>query len=415
MKKLGCLLGCMLVLCCSAVGCRTADKDRIPAASYPAASDSAITEESHSLATDSTAVISHTTDSVTDTASASVTTSTSGTVVTSATSGRTTVTTTALTQKTTTAAEKITTRNENSITTTTTDTTTSRAITTTQSTTRESTADDLIDAQRKVLGQDALHQHRVFNDIGSSRELCGQISVYCYFVNDNESRWTAAECDAFMLEQIRPALAFISAQAKQWQVELTFDVIGYYEPAAEFSLDYDGIVNRDLMNGGSTKDIFNQMAVNMGYEYDCAFTVLDDSRHTHNDTIYLTLLNKRGRSYTRNLYVKGPRYYTDNYIAEHCVIFSRDIDAVFWDLSPRERSATIAHEILHLFGAEDYYKPMREALADEHYFYDIMTLNTRNISRLQIMDMTAFSLGWTDAVPALCHNAQWKAGLQEIT
>ncbi len=269
-------------------------------------------------------------------------------------------------------------------------------------------------APARPIGQDKLHEYRNSHDMGSSRHLRGRVIVHCFFVDDNESSWTAEQSDRFLNEQIKPALEMIIAESKQWNINLTFDIKSYCNERADFSLKYNGTVNKDLMDGGSTKDIFNQMAVNMGYASDIDFTISDDASGGYTDSIYLTLINKKGRSYTRNIYVSGNAYYIDNDVSEHCIIFSQDLDAWVSYIAPKSRSATVAHEVLHLFGAEDYYKSQREDLAEQYYYYDIMTLSTRDISKLKIMEMTAFSIGWTNDVPELCYNSQWVGGRFEV-
>ncbi|MBO4693464.1 MAG: hypothetical protein J5659_03600 [Clostridia bacterium] len=269
------------------------------------------------------------------------------------------------------------------------------------------TQDVTYDNASEPTGNDKLHKYRYFNDLGSSRNLNGRVLVYCFFVDDSESSWTTEQSNEFLTKQINPALEFIKSEARRWNIEVSFDVESYCNETSSFSLEYNGTVNKDLSIGGSTKDILDKIAVNMGYASGNDFTSKDKNAKSYNDTVYLTLLNKKGVSYTRNLYVHGDDYYTDDNNSEHCVVFSHAYEDALPFLLSKERSATVAHEILHLFGAEDYYGEERLALAEQNYYYDIMTLSTRNIKLLKIMDMTAFCLGWTDDIPALCYNEIW--------
>lgn len=260
------------------------------------------------------------------------------------------------------------------------------------------------------VGQDKLHQYRLSNDMGNSRFLKGKVVVYCYFVDDDESRWSAEGCENFSTRQIKPALDFIVREAKKWNVDISFDLRCYCNETAPFSLKYNGIVNKDLKVGGSTKDILEQIAVNMGYSSECDF-VTEENKRNGCDSAFVTLLNKNGCSYARNVYSKGGDYHANSNNPEHCVIFSRDYNYNFAYQFEKMRSKTIAHEILHLFGAEDYYGEKRLPLANQYYYYDIMTCNSSDIDQLYISDMTAFCLGWTDNVPELCYNKTWADGL----
>ena len=74
----------------------------------------------------------------------------------------------------------------------------------------------------------------------------------------------------------------------------------------------------------------------------------------------------------------------------------------------RNGSATITHEILHLFGAEDYYKPYdRLVLAEKYYINDIMLLDSYRLSRLDIGTYIGYCIGWTDQIPEICYNEKW--------
>ena len=89
--------------------------------------------------------------------------------------------------------------------------------------------------------------------------------------------------------------------------------------------------------------------------------------------------------------------------SEHCVLFANNLSG-----SKGSRASTIAHEILHLFGAEDYYVSMsREALANQKYPDDIMLWQVERIQDNSIGDCTAYSVGWTDEVPDVCYDDRW--------
>ena len=88
---------------------------------------------------------------------------------------------------------------------------------------------------------------------------------------------------------------------------------------------------------------------------------------------------------------------------EHCVLFS---DPEFGN-AVSTHSCTVAHEILHLYGAFDYYEEPRLTIANELYHFDIMLQNYYTIWLNQIGDYTAFSIGWTDVVPDVCSREGW--------
>ncbi len=257
---------------------------------------------------------------------------------------------------------------------------------------------------------DAVDEYRKKYNIGCNRILGGIITVNCFYVDDDESRWSLNEINDFEENQVAPALKFLEAQAKKWNVNLELKIQRYHTDLTEYSTKYNGIVNKNLDDGGSTKDVFNQMAVNMGYESDSDMVIKQQGENLYDTDIYLMLLNKNGVSFARNI---TSDVVSSNYgyaLAEHTIIFSRDLENSIYGTFFEGRSATIAHEILHLFGAEDYYiEEKRLALANKYYYNDIMVLNTRNMSKLEVSDITAFSVGWSREIPEVCYMEDWWA------
>ena len=88
---------------------------------------------------------------------------------------------------------------------------------------------------------------------------------------------------------------------------------------------------------------------------------------------------------------------------EYCLIFTG-----FTDTSYDSASDTVAHETLHLFGAEDYYYPdSRKALAKQVYPTDIMLCAMSDLAYFTLDSYTAYCVGWTDTAPEVCSNPAW--------
>lgn len=262
----------------------------------------------------------------------------------------------------------------------------------------------------RPMGKDPLHRYRLSNDMGSSRFLNGRIDVYCFFVDDDESAWDESLYTSFINWQVMPALDFLANQAKRWGIDLSFNVKSYYSGNAPFSMKYNGTVNKNLAVGGSTKDVFRQIAVNMGYASDDDFAVRDSKSDARTDEVYLTFISKDGVSYARNMYSKSEAYHVCDDDSEHAVIFRKGLNSHITTLSYKETSDTIAHEILHLFGGEDFYGEKRIGLAEQYCRSDIMLQDSSDIDQMEITEVTAFCLGWTDNVPELCYNQTWIDG-----
>ncbi len=240
-------------------------------------------------------------------------------------------------------------------------------------------------------------------ELADCRHLEGKPVVVLLFIDDDESNWTGEEVSAFTQKQVIPALDYLEENAKKWDVELDFVVESYSTALSGYEIKYEGTVNPNLSNGGSTKDVLDKAAEDIGCKSNWGIYSYYKSKHPNDDIIFLNLLNKDGRSYTRHAISTGYSKY-----AEHSVIFADYLGGSPDNLIDGERSSTIAHEILHLFGAEDYYTSLeRELLAKEKYPNDIMLWQSYDIEDNLIGDCTAFSIGWTDTVPEVCYNDKW--------
>ncbi len=232
---------------------------------------------------------------------------------------------------------------------------------------------------------------RIFYNAGTSTLLEGKKIVALFFVNDGASTWNEADSKSFINRAVLPALDFTEHQADIWGVELDFEVWSF-----STFFDYDGIVNPNLNIGGSTKDVMIQVAESLGYSGDMALRWALLQRAGGTDVVPIFIVNKSGTSYARSGYIVGTAR-----ICEHAVIFNRKGILSSLDV-------TFAHELCHIFGAEELYKPeSRYNLALPLYPYDIMCMESHNLKNLKIDDYTAYALGWTDTAPSICENDAW--------
>ena len=246
-------------------------------------------------------------------------------------------------------------------------------------------------------------QFRPYYELANCRKLKGNPVVVLIFIDDNESHWTKDEVSTFTEEHILVGLEYLEKNAKQWGVNLDFVIESYSTQLSGYEIKYEGIVDHNLYNGGSTKDVLDKAAADIGCESNWELYSYYKSKYPNDDIIFLNLLNKSGRSYTRNAISTGYLEYS-----EHCVIFADYLGSSSDTRKDGSRASTVAHEILHLFGAEDYYLSFaRENLANQKYPDDIMLWQYDNIQDNSIGDCTAFSVGWTDVVPEVCYNYKW--------
>lgn len=255
---------------------------------------------------------------------------------------------------------------------------------------------DDIDASEleKLTGVNKL---RVDYDLGLCRNLSGKISVVLFYMNDFESEWSEAQMDKFTENEVKPGLEFLEKQAAAHNVELDLNI------AQSHSLYYDEKVILDIKETGlATVDVMWKASRELGYPSDEAMIEDYKEKCGTEEVIYLTIFNKNGTAYAIN-----PTRGSKHDFHEHCIIFAYDLDSNR-KVPSGYQASVIAHEILHLFGAEDFYSSAsRKSLAKIFYPSDIMLGANYNIKTNNIGKATAFYIGWTDTVPEILYSKNW--------
>lgn len=232
--------------------------------------------------------------------------------------------------------------------------------------------------------------------VGSCYDMTQDLYYYIIFLNDNESQWNDEERAGFIEKKFITSMNYLSDESAEYSVILATD-FGYADKYA----DYDGVIVPDVVENGAQEDILRQVANFYGYEdIDEMNSVLKENFGVR-QVAYLIVVNKEGRSY------KYACANEKNELTEFCVFFDDSIIS-----GTNTCCATISHEILHLFGAEDYYNPYgdtpeRTKIAEELYPDDIMMKLQDNVYNAQIGEYTAYSVGWTDTLPEECNTEGW--------
>ena len=69
-----------------------------------------------------------------------------------------------------------------------------------------------------------INKLRVDYNLGTCRNLSGNVSVILFFMDDFESGWTADEITNFTNNEVTPGLAFLEKEAKSYGVELDLSI-----------------------------------------------------------------------------------------------------------------------------------------------------------------------------------------------
>ncbi len=227
-------------------------------------------------------------------------------------------------------------------------------------------------------------------------------SNLCYFVihlDDKESSWNEKEKTEFIEKKFLVSLDYLSQKATDYSVTISTQYKSLTD--SDTKIIYDGIIESDVVENGSQEDILNQVASSLGYKSPEEMDASLKKETSIEQIAYLIIVNKEGRSYKYSYTPENSKQ------IEFCVFFD---DSLKFDNTTC--CSTIAHEILHLFGAEDFYNPygempQREKLAKELYPNDIMLTLVNDVNNAKIGAYTAYAVGWTDTLPKECNAPEW--------
>lgn len=233
---------------------------------------------------------------------------------------------------------------------------------------------------------------------GTCKNLRGDVAVVLFFMDDFESSWTKEEIDLFVRNEMEPAFSYLEDRAKKYGVQLDLTV-----KATHSSLYYnDAVITSISQSGYATVDVLRQAAKGLNYASTERMLETFRSIYKTEEVVCFTVFDKNGTAYAIN----PKREYTGK-LDEHCIVFSRDLNPTGKE-PVGSQSSVIAHEMLHLYGAEDFYaSSSRKSLAVSHYPNDLMLYTAYYLSQNTLGDATAFYIGWIDEAPSVLFHEKW--------
>lgn len=245
-------------------------------------------------------------------------------------------------------------------------------------------------------------------DTGVCQSFAEDAYFVALFVNDDESSWSQKEIDHIMNDQMREALDFIIKKASEYGHELTLNY-GYHQvngisEVAIFDGDfYGGSDMREIPAKDGT--VLEQAAKALGYESSQEMLKSDRKTTGVDQIAYIVFLNKSGRAHA---VTDWDRELVDNDI-EYAVIYTSYVGNAF-----RTTPRGIAHESMHLFGAEDYYRypetgqyDKRSKMAEKLCPTDIMYGGSEDLRKVAVGRYTAYCVGWLDEMPEEYDQPDW--------
>ena len=213
----------------------------------------------------------------------------------------------------------------------------------------------------KVSTEDSL---RPLYGLGSCQNFSGKLAAVTFYLDDSESSWDPEAIRAYNA-LFKEGYAYLEQAAGQWDTELTLEH-HVFSSREGCSLRYPGGAVGSYEQAGESRDVLETVAACLGYADAAQMDAGLRQKYGVDGILCSVVLNKPGRSYTM---VDQDRDAWE--LMEYSVFFTEFEGGI------PVQAFVIAHETMHLFGAEDYYNPMgdrpnRYTMALREYPDDLM-------------------------------------------
>ena len=236
---------------------------------------------------------------------------------------------------------------------------------------------------------------------GTSFHLKEDVYMLFIFMDDDESRWDSQSISDYWYNHIEKATDFIEKWANQYGYKIKIHKGHYATGYESLHMKYKGNSIIDLFKEDPGNAHMKQAISCLGYDNLNAFHQYISTFSQQKQVAYAVVFNKEGVSYctSDNEEVNGDYF-------QYAVLFRSYIGV------DGGVESTIAHETLHLFGAQDYYDPFknfpkRANMAEQLCPNDIMLKVYKDLNYNEINDFTAYSVGWLDEIPAQYNKKEW--------
>ncbi len=224
------------------------------------------------------------------------------------------------------------------------------------------------------------------NDHGSAKTLRRLVYPLTIFLGEEANPWSY-EQKLGQLSKQRAAETWLCQQAAQYHVSLSFHQGGNYGLDTHLTID-------NIPNAHGSRNEYNSWVFDLlkkiGWDNPIRLYNQIISETGCNNMHVIIFANDWGRSYSMPFSGKGDQaqYFLEGFF---CYRNYEDGQELL--------TASIAHEILHLYGAWDLYENVyvtcaQSQLASRCFPNDIMHRLDHNINNLIIDELTAWRIGW---------------------
>ncbi|MCB0409609.1 MAG: hypothetical protein KDD29_05280 [Flavobacteriales bacterium] len=216
-------------------------------------------------------------------------------------------------------------------------------------------------------------------------DLSGNIYILSCFISDGVDQWTSNEKNN-MLTQTNEALQWITKQGKSYGKDINFE-------HGCFGIEYDIVIDHIERGKATGKEDFTMIERTLrkiGFKDQNDLTKWVKTNTKNKDVKVLVFVKGTGNAYC----IACPYYYPmECPFVEGAIIYEK-----YWSNRPLA-TTTIAHELLHTFGAWDLYHTFEQTQEQENkarilFPNSIMLKIEYNIDKSNVDELTAWLIGW---------------------
>ncbi len=211
---------------------------------------------------------------------------------------------------------------------------------------------------------------------GASRKLCGKVAIITFFMQRGGVAWKKSSVDQYY-SALNEAERFLEKSAAKYGTSLEFENYQFMFDIAENANPNDDFnLIKDFLRSKTVDEAQNYYEKRLGCD----------------ETPFILAYEEEGRSFARSKL-------SGKYDTQECSTVFRRSSGFRWQ--------TLAHELLHQFGARDLYFPDEiSKLADRYFGSSIMGATGDNVD-----DLTAYIIGWKNTISAhtywFLHDSMW--------
>ena len=220
---------------------------------------------------------------------------------------------------------------------------------------------------------------------GSASQLTGKVYTLCCFVSGSGEEWSYNEkLDIYKL--VRECQEWIKKQAQHYKCSVAFQG-GNYGLKDDIKLPY---IERGTASGKESVDWVSKVLYKIGYKSTLDLDKWVKATTNCNNLQVIIFAKGEGNGYAMPSSTEMDK---EKYFVEGAILYEK------YNSGGNLAASSIAHEILHLYGAWDLYKTFsqtqdREDKARELFPNSIMLRTSYNFDELEIDSLTAWLIGW---------------------